>query len=428
MKKVFLLVCFTLLVGANLYAQTFTDSNLPIVLITTDGSKTIPDEPKILGTMKIIYRGAGQRNYVSDRNNPATLNYDGRIKIETRGSSSAELLKKQYSLTTYLADNVTNNNVSLLNLPEENDWILNGLAFDDSMIRDYISYNLSRQIGEYAPRTVYCEVLINGEYKGLYILQEKIKADDNRVDIRKIENGDDDFPDVSGGYITKADKVDLEDVAAWTVSSYIGNNDVNFIHEFPKPKDITTQQSLYIRSQFDKLNTTTASGNISFSQGYPSVIDVPSFIDFMILNELSSNVDGYQFSTYFHKDKNGKLRAGPLWDFNLTYGNDLFRWGFDRSKTDQWQFSNGDNIGARFWKDLFNNAEYKCHMAKRWNSLIQSGGPLNLANINAFIDETVTAISEASARNIARWPPISADHPANYPYNYALEIANIKTF
>ncbi|MEO7992701.1 MAG: CotH kinase family protein [Chryseolinea sp.] len=428
MKKFFILVCLMLLVGLEIEAQTFTDSNLPIVIITMDGNGSIEDEPKKLGTMKIIYRGVGQRNYISDQNNSSALNYNGRIGIEIRGSSSTALEKKQYSLTTLLADNVTNNNVSLLNMPEENDWILNGLAFDDSMIRDYISYNLSRKIGEYAPRTVYCEVVINGDYRGLYILQEKIKVDNDRVDINKIGLTDNALPDLSGGYITKADKIAGDDVPAWTVSSYTGFDDVNFIHEFPKPKDITNQQSQYIKSQFDKLSTTASSGNTSVSQGYPSVIDIPSFLNFMILNELSANVDGYQFSTYFHKDKNGKLRAGPLWDFNLTYGNDLLRWGLDRSNTYQWQFFNGDNIGAKFWKDLFDNGVYKCYMAKRWNELIQNGQPLNLVSLKTFIDETVATISEASARNITRWPPIPEDHPESHPYDYELEIANIKSF
>ncbi len=427
MKKHFILGCLMLLVGLEIEAQTFTDSNLPIVIITTDGNQEILDEPKILGTMKIVYNGVGQRNFVSSPNNSLAPNYNGRIGIEIRGSSSTVLEKKQYSLTTLLADNVTNNNVSLLNMPEENDWVLNGLAFDDSMIRDYISYNLSRRIGEYAPRTVYCEVMINGDYRGLYILQEKIKAGDDRVDINKIDPDDNSLPDLSGGYITKADKIDAEDVPAWTVSSYIGFDDVNFIHEFPKPQNITNQQSEYIKSQFDKLSTTANSGNTSFSQGYPSVIDVPSFIDFMIINELSANVDGYQFSTYFHKDKNGKLRAGPLWDFNLTYGNDLLRWGLDRSKTDTWQFYNGDNIGAKFWKDLFDNSQYKCYFSKRWNELIQNGEPLNLTSLNAFIDQTVALIGEARDRNTIRWPPLEEDHP-DAPYNYDLEIANIKDF
>jgi len=149
------------------------------------------------------------------------------------------------------------------------------------------------------------------------------------------------------------------------------------------------------------------------------VIDVPSFVDFMLLNELAANVDGYQYSTYFHKDRNGKLRAGPIWDFNLTYGNDLFHWGYDRSKTYSWQFHNGDNEGPKFWTDLFNEPTYKCYLSKRWNELTQTGMPFNYTNLVQFIDETLSLISEAKVRENQKWGTIP---------NQALEISNLKTF
>lgn len=418
MSKFFHVLCIISLgLFIHTKAQTFTDSNLPIVIITIDGNASIPDQPRVKGNMKIIYKGSGIRNFVSDQNDNAALNYNGRLEIEVRGSSSQSLPKKQYGLTTLLADNISNNNVSLLDMPKENDWVLNGLAFDASLIRDYICYNLSRKIGMYAPRTVYCEVVINGDYKGLYILQEKIKVDDNRVDITKINGNDNTVPEVSGGYITKADKVTDGDPIAWVMPSYISKS-TDFIHEAPKPSAITFEQHNYIKSVFDKLASTAAS-NTSLSDGYPSVIDIPTFIDFMLLNELSANVDAYQFSTFFHKDRNGKLRAGPLWDLNLTYGNDLTFWGLDRSKTNTWQFDNGDNNGAKFWKDLFNNQNFKCYLSKRWNELTSAGAPLSMTNLNTFIDETVTTISEAMLREQARWGTVG-DH--------TLRINDIKSF
>lgn len=410
---------FGLVIHTITLSQNFTDSNLPIVIITTDGNANIPDAPRILANMKIVYKGPGLRNALADQNDPTALNYNGRIEIEIRGSSSQALEKKQYGLTTLMADNRTNNNVSLLGMPEENDWVLNGLAFDASMIRDYISYSLSRTIGEYAPRTVFCEVMINGNYQGLYMLQEKIKVDDGRVDIVKIEPDDNTQPDISGGYIIKADKVTAEDPSGWAFSSYLGNNDVNFIYEFPKPTAITYQQKDYIKSVFFALAGSASTNNISPVNGFPSVIDIPSFINFMLINELAANVDAYQFSTFFHKDKRGKLRAGPLWDLNLTYSNDLFFWGLDRSKTDRWQFDNGDNVGAKFWKDLFNSQAYRCQMSKRWNALTQDGQPLSPFTINSLIDATVNHISEAVARENARWGTIG---------NHANHIAGIKNF
>lgn len=413
-----------LLVFINLNSQTFTDSNLPIVIITTDINPAtslpyeIVDDPDVFGTMKIIKRPNGSRNYLTDQNTAALLNYNGRLSIQIRGSSSQDLPKKGYKVTTLLADNVTNNNVPLLGMPAENDWILNGLAFDPSLMRDYLAYNLSRQMGNYAPRTQYCEVLINGEYKGLYLLQEKIKADSNRVNILEITTTDISGDNLTGGYITKADKTTGGDPVAWTTIAYNGQ-DINYIHDLPKPEDVTTEQDNYIYTQFTNLQTALTGNNMTLLNGYPARIDIPSFVDFMISNDFAANADGYQLSTYFHKDRKGKLRAGPIWDFNLTWGNDLFQYGLDRSKYYTWQFLNGDNEGSKFWRDLFDNAKFKCYLSKRFNQLIQANQPLNTAVLNTFIDNTVTLISEAKVRENQKWNTIP---------NYALEIANLKAF
>jgi len=379
----------------------------------------IPDAPRVRGTMKIIYRGPGLRNYVTDQNTDSYLNYNGRIDIEIRGSSSQVAPKKQYGFSTKKADNISNNNVSLLGLPGENDWILNGMVFEPSLIRDYICFNLSRRIGEYATRTVYCEVVINGLYKGLYLLQEKIKAGPDRVDVIKIGTADNALPDLTGGYITKSDKTTGGDPVAWTMSSYLSGYDVAFIHELPKPEYVTSKQHFYIKSEFEKLSTTASGNDISFVSGYPSVIDIPSFVDYIIINELSANADAYQYSTFYHKDRNGKLRAGPIWDLNLTFGNDLFFWGFDRSWTNTWQFSNGDNEGPKFWRDLFNNPKFRCYLSKRWNELIQPDNPLNFSSIETLIDQTVATISEAVTRENTRWGTAS---------DFESEIIKIKSF
>ena len=408
MRSIFLITILLLCIYDRSDAQSFTDSNLPIVIIDTEGGATIPDEPKIPATMKIIYRGEGERNYMSDQDNPEYLNYNGKIDIEIRGSSSQYSSKKQYGFTTRKEDGITNNNVSLLGIPSENDWILNSMVFDSALVRDYLCFNLSRQLGEYASRTVYCEVVINRDYRGLYLLEEKIKADNNRVDIVKIDEYDIDYPDVTGGYITKADKTTGGDPVAWLMDDFYGNG-VAFIHELPKPEEVKSEQNTYIREYFISVDNKINTKYISPAEGYPSLIDIPSFINYMIISELASNADSYQFSTFFHKDRNGKLRAGPIWDSDLTFGNDLYFWGFDRSKPNVWQFANGDNEGARFWRNLFYESHYKCYLSKRWNELIQPGQPLNPESLDNFIDQTVDRISEAIVREDAMWNNVG-DH------------------
>ena len=387
-------------------AQNFTDSNLPIVVIETDGGVNIPDEPKVPGTMRIIWHQDGSRNYMSDIGNPDFLNYDGRIGIEMRGSSSQTMLnKKPYALETREDDDITNRNVSILGMPAENDWVLNSLAFDQTGMRDVLAYELSNQLGQYASRSVYCEVVINGNYKGLYAFMEKIKPDKNRVNIEEMDQTCNNYPEVTGGYITKADKTTGGDPVAWTMQGYGGGwwgwgNNTDFIHHYPKPADITNAQNNYIHGVFTNLASVANQHNTSIASGIPSVIDIPSFVDFMMIAEFTSNVDVYSLSTFFHKDKMGKLRAGPVWDYNLAFGYDAFG---NRSKYNVWQFNNEDNNGPKFWKDLFDTDLFRCYLAKRWFELTEPGQPLNYDFVCNRIDEIDALIAEAIPRDNQRW-------------------------
>lgn len=399
-----------LVVSVVAHAQILTSSNLPIVVIETDGGVNIPDEPKVPGTMKIIWHPDGSRNYLTDINNPAFLNYDGRIGIEKRGSTSQEFLnKKPYGLTTFQADDVTSNNVSILGMPEENDWVLNSLAFDQTGMRDVLAYELSERLGQYAPRRVYCEVMINGDYKGLYVFMEKIKVDKNRVNIQKMDESCNSMPEVTGGYITKADKTTGGDPVAWQMQEYGSGwwpNYVDFIHHYPKPDAITPAQGQYIRQVFFDLEQKAGQHNTSAVNGIPSIIDIPSFVDFMMIAEYTSNADVYSLSTFFHKDRNGKLRAGPVWDYNLSFGHDEFGY---RSRYDVWQFDNEDNKGPRFFKDLFDTDQFRCLMSRRWAELTRRGQPLNYQWVCSRIDEIDALITEGVGRDNQRWHKMT-DH------------------
>ncbi|MBR3710025.1 MAG: CotH kinase family protein [Bacteroidales bacterium] len=404
MRRVIISLSLMMLVSVVAQAQILTSSNLPIVVIETDGGVSIPDEPKVPGTMKIIWHPDGSRNYLTDINNPAFLNYDGRIGIEKRGSTSQEFLeKKPYGLTTFQADDVTSNNVSILGMPEENDWVLNSLAFDQTGMRDVLAYELSESLGQYAPRRVYCEVMINGDYKGLYVFMEKIKVDKNRVNIVKMDEDCNSVPEVTGGYITKADKTTGGDPVAWQMQEYGSGwwpSYVDFIHHYPKPDDVTPAQNQYIRQVFFDLEQKAGQHNTSAENGIPSIIDVPSFIDFMMIAEYTSNVDVYSLSTFFHKDRNGKLRAGPVWDYNLAFGHDEFGY---RSRYDVWQFDNEDNKGPRFFKDLFDTDQFRCLMSRRWEELTRRGQPLNYQLVCNRIDAIDALITEGVGRDNQRW-------------------------
>lgn len=175
--------------------STSLTSNLPIVIINTQGL-TIPDEPKMTAKMKIIYNGEGVINSISD----SLYHYDGWIGIERRGSSTQQFQKKSYSLETRL-ESGENNNVELLGLPRENDWILYAPFSDKTLMRNALIFTLSNETGWYAPRTRFCEVILNDEYMGVYVFMEKIKRDRNRVDIAKLNPDDTEGDQLTGGYI-----------------------------------------------------------------------------------------------------------------------------------------------------------------------------------------------------------------------------------
>ncbi|MCF0070064.1 CotH kinase family protein [Dyadobacter sp. CY261] len=408
-------------------AQSLT-TNLPIVVINSD--QAIQDEPKVGATMKIIFNGEGQLNSYDDIDNPASLNYDGRIAIETRGSSSQLSPKKSYGFETRQADNISNRNVSLLGMPSENDWILNGLVFDPTLLHDYLAYSFSRNLGHYSARTVFCELFVNSDYRGVYMLQEKIKIDGDRVNLLEMSANDNAAPAVTGGYIIKADKTTGGDPVAFVMDgNHLNGYDetIDFVHDTPEPSSITGSQKTYIESIFRDLEAKAAANNASVSNGFPSVIDVPTFIDYMLVSELGGSIDAYKYSTYYHKDRNGKLRAGPVWDFNYGFGlvGGTPDW---RSQPAFWQFENGNNEGPKFIRQLFYNQNYRCYLSRRWNQMSQPNAALNINQIHGTIDSMKSWLANAAARDNARWGTIgNFNDRINYLKQFVTDRSNWMT-
>ena len=171
----------------------FSSSNLPVLLIDTEGG-AVPDEPKVTARLRVIDNGPGARNAVGD----STSGYDGWIGIERRGSSSARFPKKQYAVETRHADG-SNRNVALLGLPSENDWVLYAPYSDKSLLRNALAFHLGRATGRYASRSRFCEVVLDGDYQGVYLLLEKTKDDGDRLDLADTDS-------LGGGFLAKLDK------------------------------------------------------------------------------------------------------------------------------------------------------------------------------------------------------------------------------
>ena len=320
-----------IMLSVRLTAQfvNFSYSTLPIVIINTNGA-IIPDDPKINVNMKIIYNGVGKINQLTDQN----FHFDGTVGIERRGSSSQTISdKKPYSIEVRDAagDDLA---VSLLGMPKESDWALVAPYSDKALIRDALTYNLAGSFMAWAPRTRFCELVLNNEYRGLYVLTEKIKRDVGRVNISKSDSTATSGDALTGGYIIKIDKTtgNVPGITAGFYSAY-SNNPTNptkktlYQYEYPSLDKIKPAQKTYIQTTVASMEQTMSAGYPTFadpSVGYPKYWDVQSLVDFFIVNELTRNVDGYRLSTFFYKDKNSinsKLKMGPVWDFNFALGN-----------------------------------------------------------------------------------------------------------
>lgn len=419
-------------VAPRLNPESFT-SNLPIVVIDTQG-RFIPDEPKILAHMGIIHNGDGVRNSTDDAFN----NYDGLIGIELRGASSQAIFpKKQFAIETRDADG-EDQDVSLLGFPEEEDWILQGPYSDKSLMRNVLIYHLSNQIGRYASRTRFVEVVINNDYQGVFVLMERIKRDNNRVDISTLNPDEISGDDLTGGYILKIDKSEGSEVGGWQSPHPTrpgSPHRVFYQYHVPRPSEIVPEQEAYIQGVVAAFEEVMAGSDFADPEtGYTQYIDVESAIDFALLNEISRNVDGYRLSTFFYKDKDsiggGKLVFGPIWDFNLGFGNADY---YDGGSNVGFQIAIGvpetDGLQPPFWwAKLWGDSTFQTLALERWQALRQ--GPFHTDSVMQFIDAQAALLDEAQARNFERWPVLNQYvWPNNFVGgSYANEISFLKNW
>jgi hypothetical protein len=311
--------------------------------------------------------------------------------------------------------------VSLLGMPPESDWILNSEFVDRTMLKGYIAFKWFRDMGHYAPRQRFVEVYINedggeistSDYRGIFGLREKIKRDQNRVDIARLDTSHNLPPKVSGGFIIKHDKPDFGDVTLnlETSPSYgITIDGVTTVVE-PRPLDITAPQKEWIQNYINEFHSVlwqnTASSFYPGPQAvYTDYIDPIHWIDDFLVGEAGYDKDVFRYSSFAYKDRDGKLCAGPPWDFDR---------GFHARLHDVFEPPEPDRIPWRWHMGLQQNPEYRILLADRWFEHRED--VFNTAQNMVHIDQTVALISEAMARTITVF---------GYTYDYATEITSLK--
>ena len=398
--------------GRESIAAGRENAKLPLVYID-HGGKPMPDEPKATVDFKIL--PAGQNAGGIAATEPL---FTGMAGVEIRGKFSAKFPQKSYSIETRDAAG-ENLNISLLGMPPENDWILLGNYNDKSFVRNALAFDLFRRMGHYAPRTQFVEAIVNWNYRGIYLLTEKIKRDKNRVNIAKLRPEENDGDDLTGGYIIKIDYYRSDGSDSWASKFFQegkAENRVRFVYHQPPADEISPQQKFYIQNWIHRAEAALFSDYFADpARGYRRYLDVPSFIDYFIISELSRNIDAYRKSRYFFKDKDsngGLLHAGPVWDFD---------WAWKNIRDEQlgptdgsgwvYQFNHGSRkINSPHWYErLMQDPEFVRELADRYFHF--RANCLSFRSIHAYIEATRELLQKATDRHFALWP-IELDYRA----------------
>jgi hypothetical protein len=391
-------------------------SDLPIVILDNFG-KGKPNNRQMFYTL--IFEPKGPENRASVMNPPDLVTRAG---ARIRGTTSAGFPK--YGLAYEAWDESdTDRDIAPLGMPAESDWVLNArYTWDRSLIRNPFIYAMSRQIGRWAPRSKFVEMFVNtnggavirtgstttDDYFGVYAFMEKIKRGRDRVNVSAMSQGDNEEPEVTGGYMWKVDRVDPGD------RGIRGIRDASDSMAWVYPKEtlggapvLTQAQSDYLIGYFNEFVAAIKEDNFTNPQTgkhYTEYIDVGSWIDEHILRALAKDPDALRLSTFFHKQRGGKMKYGPIWDFDRTMGSED---GRDRNPT-------GWEGGTKWWtypwwRELVwepgripsGDPDFMQAYIDRWQSLRLK--EFSAENMHSVIDSMAATIREAQERNFERW-------------------------
>jgi hypothetical protein len=376
-------------------------SALPVVAI--ESATPIRDEPKTAARIRVFENGE------------ATL--DRLIGVELRGRSSQVYFPKRHFGFEFRTEGGIQDESAFLGMPAESDWILLGPYSDKTLLRDALTFELARRMGRWAPRSVFVELFLrqgeagpaSEEYQGVYLATEKISRGASRIDLPRSRRR----PGQESGFILKLDWLDPDVREAFFTTS--GGERVILV--YPGARDATEEQVRFLKDGVESFESSLAEG------GYEDLIDVDSFVDGMILQELAKNVDAYRSSTYLRLPPRGKLTLGPLWDFNQAYGNASY--DEDAGLVEGWRVlsSRPDSWFGR----LFRDREFRSRLRARYRSLRE--GPLGDRALNELIDSESTRLRDAASRNFERWPilgEVVLGNPDPPPASFEEEVSFLK--
>jgi hypothetical protein len=490
--------------------QDFT-SNLPLLLVHSFGQE-MSKEQKLPAAVRILDTQGG-KVHLTD-----TAQFEELAQVNLRGRASLRYSKRSYNLKI-LDEEDEPVKVPMLGMAKDSDWVLYGPYPDKTLMRDVLAYELSNEIGRWAPRTRFIELFMNEtggrisqkDYLGVYVLAERVKRDKHRVHVAGLGPEDTSEPAISGGYIFKKDHSDHGDNGpiypgatpafvsmntsrtgyptgpggfpgaasgfpapyrgtsrstsssssssssssrtrtsrSANVTNYVGGpfrreqttvttrttvfrgddeeyveiveedpfrgsfrtgRTNHFYYVDPEPDELTAVQRSWLKDYVERLETALYGPRFKDPvDGYAAYLDVDSFIDYHLLVELTKNVDGFRFSTFYHKDRGGKVKMGPLWDWNLSFGNCNGKQGY---MADGWLWPQLDDKEYSWFRRLFEDPDFGQRYVDRWASL--RAGPFATSNLLGRVDAMATLLQEAQVRNFQRWPILGLSVSPNW--------------
>jgi hypothetical protein len=392
-------------------------SNLPLMIFSTGGRGIAQDvSPGQLRTFSSVAAIDTQYGRAAIVGKPEFV---GLCELEIRGQTSAGFPKQPYNLE-FQDEYRHDKNVSPLGLPEGSDWALYNPYSDKPFLQNFLAYELFEKMGHYSVRRRFVEVFIDtnggkvtypGDYKGIYMLVEKIKIDKNRVEIDPLSPYVTREPEISGGYMFKKDKDSTGDRNFNTSGGSGFAGQALKMHD-PKPREVTTAQVTWLRTYLNQFEKALYSPNWKTATGtnhYSNYIDVDSFVDNHWIVEFAKQIDGYRLSTYFFKPRNGKVHMAPIWDYNLSFGNADY---LDGSNPENWYWQLIDSNQHIWLRRLMcgttdpygtsGDPDFNQRIIDRWSELRTN--VFSSTNVIARVREMSGILTEAANRDFQKWP------------------------
>jgi len=347
----------------------------PLITIKTENNKPITSKVDYVNAVITIESRDGKGLVVEKLQEAET-------EIRGRGNSTWGMEKKPYRLKL-------NKSSEMLGMPKNKHWVLLANYSDKTLMRNELAFEISRRMEfAYTPRTKYVDVVLNGDYIGNYMLCEHIRIDKNRVNIAEMGPSD---TDITGGYLLEIDERKGEPV-------WFETQEAKMIFCVSRPEDIPANQKEYIKNHIQKIEDILYGKNgVDVVNELPKYLDIKSFIDYFLLNEISKNVDGnLRLSTFVYKNRNDdKLYFGPVWDYDIAFGNVNY---------DGCEITSGWHMRNTPWcQKFFSHTQFSEMVKNRWKEL--RAGELN--DLYSFIDQLAEEMETSQKANFNRWKILS---------------------